>query len=251
MNVAALTVNALAAADAEDSALLKEAREIFQPLSMEVEVPSDPALKEHIELGQLLFFDPRLTIDADVSCSSCHQPSRYGTDGLSKSIGVSQRPHPRNAPTVLNAALNFIIHWRGDRESLEDQVVKAITSPITFGQPDERAVLDRLESVALTLGAKGRSDPDLRRRETRIVRLQNERGAWIDVAPSWRVRGGNVKAAPAPERGDYLQQLDRQVAQPLIVDRQDHLNADSSRECHPIFSSCLRLATPVGGPASR
>ena len=116
MNVAALTVNALAAADAEDSALLKEAREIFQPLSMEVEVPSDPALKEQIELGQLLFFDPRMTIDADVSCSSCHQPSRYGTDGLSKSIGVSQRPHPRNAPTVLNAALKFIIYWRGDRE---------------------------------------------------------------------------------------------------------------------------------------
>ena len=56
MNVAALTVNALAAADAEDSALLKEAREIFQPLSMEVEVPSDPALKEQIELGATPLF---------------------------------------------------------------------------------------------------------------------------------------------------------------------------------------------------
>jgi cytochrome c peroxidase len=40
--------------------------------------------------------------------------------GLSKSIGVKQRPHPRNAPTILNAGLNFIIHWRGDRDSLED-----------------------------------------------------------------------------------------------------------------------------------
>jgi cytochrome c peroxidase len=62
-------------------------------------------------------------------------------------MGVRERPHPRNAPTVLNTGLNFIIHWRGDRDSLEDQVIKALTSPITSSQPDERAVLDRLEQI--------------------------------------------------------------------------------------------------------
>src|SRR6516162_5195604 len=57
------------------------------------------------------------------------------------------RPHPRHAPTILNAGLNFIIHWRGDRDSLEDQVIKALASPITNGQPDEKAVIDRLEQI--------------------------------------------------------------------------------------------------------
>src|SRR5262249_37308376 len=99
------------------------------------------------DLGRLLFFDPRLTVDADLSCSSCHQAARYGTDGLPKSIGVRQRPHPRHAPTILNAGLNFIIHWRGDRDSLEDQVIKALASPITNGQPDEKAIIDRLEQI--------------------------------------------------------------------------------------------------------
>src|SRR5260370_6980902 len=78
--------------------------------------------------------------------AACHLPGLYGMDGLAKSIGVRQRPHPRNAPTILNSALN-IIHWRGDRESVEDQVIKALASPITNGLPDERAVLDRFARI--------------------------------------------------------------------------------------------------------
>jgi len=83
-----------------------------------------------------------------MSCSSCHQPAFYGTDALPRAIGVKQRPHPRNAPTVLNTGALQIVHWRGDRDSLEDQVAKAVTSPITSGQPDEKAIIDRLSHVA-------------------------------------------------------------------------------------------------------
>jgi cytochrome c peroxidase len=88
-----------------------------------------------------------VTIDGNMSCSSCHQPAFYGTDALPKGIGVKQRPHPRNVPTVLNAGELNIIHWRGDRDSLEDQAAKAVTSPITSGQPDEKAVIDRLSRI--------------------------------------------------------------------------------------------------------
>jgi cytochrome c peroxidase len=59
-----------------------------------------------------LFFDARLTVDSNMSCSSLN-----------------------------------IIHWRGDRDNLEDQVAKAVASPITSGQPDERAVMDRLSRI--------------------------------------------------------------------------------------------------------
>jgi cytochrome c peroxidase len=85
---------------------------------------------------------------------SCHdtrlatrRASFYGTDALPRAIGVKQRPHPRNAPTVLNTGALQIVHWRGDRESLEDQVAKAVTSPITSGQPDEKAITGRLSRV--------------------------------------------------------------------------------------------------------
>jgi hypothetical protein len=109
-------------------------------------IPDLPLTTLRVELGRMLFFDPRFTIDANMSCATCHQPGLYGTDGLATSIGVQQRPHPRNAPTILNSVLS-ITHWRGDRESVEDQVIKAMTSPITFGQPNEEAVLDRLARI--------------------------------------------------------------------------------------------------------
>jgi cytochrome c peroxidase len=145
-SVVAVLAAAAAAAAADDATLLKEAREIFKPLPKDMGTPGLPLTTPRVELGRMLFFDPRFTIDANMSCSTCHQPALYGTDGLAKSIGVQQRPHPRNAPTILNSALS-ITHWRGDRESVEDQVIKAMTSPITFGQPDEKAVLDRLARI--------------------------------------------------------------------------------------------------------
>jgi len=138
----------LTAAATQDTALLKQTQEIFQPLSEDLASAGLPTTRERIELGRSLFFDPRLTVDGNVSCSSCHQPVFYGTDTLPRAIGVKQRPHPRNAPTVLNTGALQIIHWRGDRDSLEDQVAKAVTSPITSGQPDEKAIIDRLSHVS-------------------------------------------------------------------------------------------------------
>ena len=108
--IALLLIVAPASAAESETERLKQAQGLFQPLPQDMATPEAPITPQRVDLGRLLFFDPRLTVDADVSCSSCHQPARHGTDGLPKSIGVRQRSHPRHAPTVLNAGLNFIIH---------------------------------------------------------------------------------------------------------------------------------------------
>jgi cytochrome c peroxidase len=144
-SVAVLATSASGTAD--DASLLKQAQEIFQPLPKEMSASGPQQMQDRIALGRLLFFDPRITVDGNMSCATCHQPALYGTDSRPTSIGVKQRPHPRNAPTVLNAGVNIIIHWRGDRESLEDQVIKALGSPITNGQPDIAASLERLKLI--------------------------------------------------------------------------------------------------------
>jgi cytochrome c peroxidase len=146
--IAATFAILLIAAAAEDAALLQQSQGIFQPLPKDMATEEFPITRERVELGRLLFFDPRLTIDANMSCSSCHQPAFYGTDALPKPMGVKQRPHPRHVPTNLNAGTSFVIHWRGDRTNLEDQVFQALTSPITSGQPDEKAVIDRLARIS-------------------------------------------------------------------------------------------------------
>jgi cytochrome c peroxidase len=106
--------------------VLKQARALFEPLPKDMATAESPTARERALLGRLPFFDPRLPIDGDMSCSSCHQPALCGTDGLPRSIGVQQRAHPRHAPTILNSAL---------------------ASPITFGQPDEKAVSDRVTRI--------------------------------------------------------------------------------------------------------
>src|SRR6266550_3414115 len=152
----------LTAAAAQDAALLKQAQEIFQPLPRDMASAEFPITRERVELGRSLFFDPRLTIDGNMSCSSCHQPAFYGTDARPKSIGVQQRPHPRNAPTVLNAGALNIIHWRGDRDSLEDQVAKAATSPITSRVQNAREASNcgRASCRSASLGVGSVGGPD-------------------------------------------------------------------------------------------
>jgi cytochrome c peroxidase len=95
----------------------------------------------------VLFFDPRLTIEGNVSCATCHQPALYGTDGLPKSIGVLHRQHVRNAPSVLNAALNVAEHWRGDRQNVEDQAIQALTAPFSSGRRDRAEVIAEIEGI--------------------------------------------------------------------------------------------------------
>jgi cytochrome c peroxidase len=129
---------------ADDWALLKEAQQIFQPLPKYMS--GTTVAKEQVALGRLLFFDPRITADGDVSCATCHQRALYGADGRPKSIGVKQRVHPRNAPTVFNAALYSVVHWRGDLKDLEDQAEQALTGAISSGL-DEREVTERLRRI--------------------------------------------------------------------------------------------------------
>jgi cytochrome c peroxidase len=109
--------------------------------------PDAPISPERVELGRKLFFDPRVSVDGTVSCSRCHQAALYATDGLPKAKGAFDRLNDRRAPTVLNAALHFKAHWRGDRENVEDQATRALTGPASFGNPDDAAAMARLKAI--------------------------------------------------------------------------------------------------------
>ena len=131
----------------DDEALLKQAQALFKPLPQTMETPEFPVTPARVALGRVLFFDPRWTLEGNVSCATCHQPALYGTDALPKSIGVQHRTHPRNAPTVLNAGLNFIQHWWGDRKNLEDQAQQALIGVFSSGHTDPAVVTARIEAI--------------------------------------------------------------------------------------------------------
>lgn len=86
-----------------------------------------------VAIGRQLFGDTRLSSNGRVSCSSCHDLNKGGGDGRARSIGLHGEMTDVNAPTVLNAALNFRQFWNGRSDSLEDQIDQVIQSPIEMG----------------------------------------------------------------------------------------------------------------------
>ncbi len=134
-------------AGAADTSLRAQARTLFTPLPRDVGTPENPVTPERVHLGRLLFFDPRVSADGAVSCARCHQPTLYGTDALPRSIGAEHRTHPRHAQTVVNAAVQFVQHWRGDRTSVEDQAVKSLTAPLAFGNSSFASAMAKLRAI--------------------------------------------------------------------------------------------------------
>jgi cytochrome c peroxidase len=135
------------AGEHSEAALLGQAQQNFKPLPEDMGTPEFPTTPERVALGRALFFDPRLSLDGTVSCSRCHLPSLYGTDALPRAIGVENRLNPRNAPTILNAALQFADHWYGDRSSVEEQAAKSFLGNSSFGNPDFASVIAKIKAV--------------------------------------------------------------------------------------------------------
>src|SRR5690625_1262893 len=88
---------------------------------MNVPVQPIPAAEisepEKVELGKMLFFDPRLSRSGFISCNSCHNLSMGGSDNLVSSIGERWAQGPINSPTVLNSSLNIAQFWDGRAET--------------------------------------------------------------------------------------------------------------------------------------
>lgn len=103
-----------------------------------VPVPADnPMSPEKIELGRLLFFDPRLSGDASTSCASCHIAERGWTHFEALAPGYPGHRLWRNNPTVLNAAHFDRLMWDGTIDRLEVQARSAMQAPVEGnGNPD-------------------------------------------------------------------------------------------------------------------
>ena len=129
-----------------DDGLLQEAQGRFKPLPKDMATAEFPVTLDRVNLGRLLFFDPRISVDGTVSCARCHLSSLYATDGLAKSRGAHDKLLARNAPTVLNAALHFKQHWRGDFENVEEQAEHSLLAP-SFANPDYPAAMARVKGV--------------------------------------------------------------------------------------------------------
>ena len=105
-------------------------------------VPADnPLTRESVELGRRLFYDPRLSANGKVSCSTCHIQRLAFTDGRATSVGVSGTPLKFNSLTLANLLWGpQRFFWDGRATNLEDQALTPLQHPDEMAQDLGRLV---------------------------------------------------------------------------------------------------------------
>ncbi|RRJ85034.1 photosynthetic protein synthase I [Aestuariirhabdus litorea] len=101
--------------------------------------------KARAELGKRLFFDPRLSGDAAISCASCHLPEHGYAHPAPLAPGYPGNKHFRNAPTLINSALKQ--SWMHDGRlgtNLNDVTREMITETYLMNM-DMRLMQERIK----------------------------------------------------------------------------------------------------------
>ena len=113
----------------------------YQPVVYNLEVPDSFPIfeqpednimtEEGILLGRHLFYDPILSKDSTMSCSSCHLPSGSFTDNLKVSLGVEDLEGTRSSMSLLNVGFYYNgLFWDGRSRTLEEQALLPVEDPV-------------------------------------------------------------------------------------------------------------------------
>ena len=97
-----------------------------------------------VVLGNLLYHDTRLSADNTVSCASCHGLDTGGVDNKQYSEGVGGQLGGVNAPTVYNAAYNFVQFWDGRAGTLAEQAAGPPLNPVEMACESFDQIISKL-----------------------------------------------------------------------------------------------------------
>jgi len=168
------------------------------------ETADNPTSPEKVELGRLLFFDPVLSQNNDMSCASCHHPDLGFTDGAALAIGADGKALNRSAMTLWNVTYNTNFFWDGRAATLEEQMVTPITNEDEMGS-DPNEIVAKLKAIPeyadLFEKAFGSSDA-VTFENVQAALSAFERTLVTNNSPFDRYAAGDVDAlTPAQRRG--------------------------------------------------
>ena len=139
--IVAFTLAGIGSAVAATDSLMAQCQTLFKPLPQQAPTFSqnqpNPA---KIELGKMLFFDPRLSASHLISCNTCHNVGLAGADLQETSVGHNWQKGPRNAPTVMNAVFNVAQFWDGRAKDLAEQAKGPVQASVEMNNTPERVI---------------------------------------------------------------------------------------------------------------
>ncbi len=131
-------VLSVTAVHAEDIA---EYMDFFEPLPFLPPIPAANSLTpEKVELGKMLFFEPRISGSGVISCATCHNPALGWSDRIPTAVGHDGQVGNRNTPTVLNSGFLGSQFWDGREPDLEGQALGPIEAEIEMNMDLEAAI---------------------------------------------------------------------------------------------------------------
>jgi cytochrome c peroxidase len=133
-------------------------------------IPLDnPQTDAKVELGKMLFWDPRLGGDASTACVTCHEPDQGWAFGDAISRGYPGTVHWRNSQTVINSAYLGKLFWAGSAASLEKQAPSAAKGAVA-GNGENDVMETRLAFI-----------PEYRQRFNEVFGTE-----WPLIGDAWR-----------------------------------------------------------------
>ena len=116
-------------------------------------IPADnPMSAAKVELGRYLFYDPQLSGNGTMSCSSCHLQALAFSDGKVTPHGSTDQPLLRNSQALVNVAYNATLTWANPvLTDVEQQVLIPLFGefPVEMGiSGHEEVVLGRFQGDA-------------------------------------------------------------------------------------------------------
>ncbi len=136
-------------AGAVQSDTLADYMDFFEPLPHLPPIPADNTMTpEKIELGKMLFFEPRISASGVISCATCHNPALGWSDRIPRAVGHGGQVGERNTPTVLNSGFLESQFWDGREPDLEGQALGPIQADIEMNMTLAEAI-ERLKAFEI------------------------------------------------------------------------------------------------------
>ena len=108
----------------------------------------NPTTPEKVELGRVLFFDPRLSATGKTSCASCHQPQRGWADGIARARTDAGQPNLRHTPSLYNVGYHREWGWDGVMPTIEALILSHWKGQLGRRPEDAVALLRRAPEYA-------------------------------------------------------------------------------------------------------
>ncbi|ERN41285.1 cytochrome c peroxidase [Rubidibacter lacunae KORDI 51-2] len=175
---------------------------------------NNPMTPEKVELGRHLFYEPRLSVNGEQSCATCHKQELAFTDGRPRAIGTTGEVHFRSSMSLANVAYNPVLTWANPLvTSLEAQALIPVfgEDPIEMGMAGKEQELletlrgDREYADLFALAFPNADDPvTLQNVAFAIASFERTLISGNSAYDRFRYGGDNYAVSEAVKRGEAL-----------------------------------------------